>query len=238
MGVITNLVYAFIWAFTKKWVIWYHIVLNILVLISAIIHFHGVNKIVKLLNCCGTNNQPNFRHKFYGSVRYAKNWIVVSLAMGIFLFAASIANIVISLELIFGAQNVSFNHQIAVCVCRSSILITYSLALLVWIYQHKETWCQLESDSVCVRYGCDLFIMFFYDVCNCCSKYVEDRPARGRLLKIHNAVAINAKPNTDTSVMAKSETQFTTVQSRKVDDTHNKLLTITKFSRQSNLQVY
>merc|ERR1712129_130233 len=58
-----------------------------------------------------------------------------------------------------------------------------SMALLFWIYQHQESCYRLDVDSVCVRYGCDLFIMCLYDVCNCCASYVEGKQFEERLLK-------------------------------------------------------
>merc|ERR1719242_2422229 len=57
-----------------------------------------------------------------------------------------------------------------------------SLALILWIYQHNAACSRLDEDSVCVRYGCDLFIMFLYDVCNCCSTYIETRSFQERLI--------------------------------------------------------
>merc|ERR1740123_555110 len=56
------------------------------------------------------------------------------------------------------------------------------MALLFWIYQHQESCYRLDVDSVCVRYGCDLFIMCLYDVCNCCASYVEGKQLEERLL--------------------------------------------------------
>merc|ERR1712129_464827 len=188
----------------------YHIFLNIVVLISAFFHFHGVNRIVKILNCCDCTSDQQLKRNSYGyqSVQYAKRRIMSSLVVSFILCAASIINIAIGLDFVFQSNIAS---QLGYCCSHSFIFIASSVALVSWVYQHKKTCCQLNMDSVCLKYGCDVYVLLLYDICNCCKSYVEAKPERGGLIKIHNApplIGIDANArNPDTSLPINSETQ-------------------------------
>ena len=217
--IVANLCYALIWAVNSNFVFVYHIFLNVMVIISSIIHLHSINRIVKLLNSA---------HRNFDSVADAKQRIKKSVAMVIVLTAANIFAIIIRIDILTNSRITPFNLELAFFYSRSFVLIASSLALILWIYQHKETCSRLNEDSVCVRYGCDICLMFLYDVCNCCASYVETRPFQEQLLGLEtdmdgstNVLKVEMKSNLSTDF--KQET-------RRLTNTAVSRPTITKFS--------
>merc|ERR1712083_743428 len=141
--------------------------------------------------------------------------------MAIILSAANAFAIIIRIDALTQMEILitSLNIELAICYSHSFVLIASSLALILWIYQHTETCYHLNDDSVCVRYGCDLFIMFLYDVCNCCASYIENRSFQERLI------------GTETEMELKQQT--TRQNKLTITAGFSKPQTITKFSPNS-----
>eukprot|EP01084_Bolivina_argentea_P160443 279395_1 len=165
--IMTLMCHSFVYIFNSNWIIIYYIFLNIIIFIESLVLLYGVKQILKLL---GNVQQYNVNVEQLSNIKHAKRWMKGAYCLVIVIAAFSVFTIFMCIEIIEsnGKHYISFNHKLGMCVIHSFVLIVLSLGLMSWIYQSNgDKCCYLTEKSVCIIYGCDACITFWYDLCNC-----------------------------------------------------------------------
>ena len=157
------------------WMHIFHITLGVVIFIQTIIICRSLSKLLFILNKIHNVllNHPK--------IRSAKRSILFALTICILMMIACIADIWITISIITtGILHVPLDMSLANCIMHSLFIILICLSLILWIYQ-KRPCCLIQTNSVCMIWGCGDFWIFLCQSCckdKCKKKQLTDSQQR------------------------------------------------------------
>eukprot|EP01083_Nonionella_stella_P001703 4834_1 len=154
-------------------IIIFYINYAVVILCQSLLTLYESNKILKLLNlsrrpsieCTESDENTLYNHHRTASghsmlikLASAKRSMRVVIFVLILICFACVGDIVLNLQMIRRDTNGSLDAILWSNVMRSSLMITFMLILVFWIYDEAARWCSCDPNSVCVFLsGCVIY---------------------------------------------------------------------------------